>query len=241
MLHAVAIGALAVSSLVIGAVLALLTELPTKAVGLLLAFGAGALISSLSFELADEAVNEGGIAWFGVGLAAGALFFYGGDRWLDARSGKRRAHRRPAGSSSSGAVLALGAQLDGLPEQTALGISLAGGAKADVALIVAIFISNLPEAVGSAADLRKGGSATGRILFIWLGVAATGIIATALGYGLLDDASGEVRGVVDAFAAGAVICMLIDSMIPEARHDGGRAAGLVTMLGFAVAVALSQA
>ncbi len=240
MAHALVIGALAVSSLIIGAGMALVTTLPDRVVGLLLAFGAGALVSSVSFELADEAIDQSGVALFGLGLALGALSFYAGDRALEAHTGTRRPHRSAAGSSS-GAVLALGAQLDGIPEQTALGISLAGGAKADVALIVAIFVSNLPEAVGSAADLRKAGSPASRVLGLWVGVAVTGIVATALGYGLLDGVSKEVRGVVNAFAAGAVLCMLIDSMIPEARKDGGRAAGLVTMLGFAVAVALSQA
>jgi ZIP family zinc transporter len=238
--HALAIAALAVSSLLIGAGLALAVTLPERAVGLLLAFGAGALVSSVSFELADEAIDQGGVGFFALGLALGALTFYAGDRALEARSGKRRPHRSAAGSSS-GAVLALGAQLDGIPEQTALGISLAGGAKADVALIAAIFVSNLPEALGSAADLRKAGSSGRRILGLWAGVAVTGIAASLLGYALLDGASGEVRGTVNAFAAGAVLCMLIDSMIPEARHDGGRAAGLVTVIGFAVAVALSQA
>ncbi len=241
MVHALAIGALAVSSLLIGAVLAIAVDLPPRAVGTLLAFGAGALVSSVSFELADEAIKQGGVILFGAGLAAGALTFYVGDRALESRSGKRRPHRGKGSGSSSGAVLALGAQLDGIPEQTALGISLAGGAKVNIALIVAIFVSNLPESVGSAADLRKAGSSSARILGLWILVAVTGIVATALGYGLLDTASGEVRGVVNAFAAGAVLCMLIDSMIPEAREDGGRSAGLATMLGFAVAVALSQA
>ena len=234
MWHALAIGTLAVSSLLLGAGLALAVRLPPRAVGLLLAFGAGALISSLSFELADEAIDEGGVVLFGVGLALGALTFYAGDRAL----GEGRPHRK--GANASGAVLALGAQLDGIPEQTALGISLAGGAKVDVALIVAIFVSNLPEAVGSAAELRKAGSTPRKILLLWGGVAVTGILATAFGYGLLDGASGAVRGAVDAFAAGAVLCMLIDSMVPEARGDGGPGAGLATMLGFAVAVALSQ-
>jgi len=155
------------------------------------------------------------------------------------RAGRRRPHRADPGSSG-GAVLALGALLDGVPEQTALGISLAGGAAVDVALIAAIFVSNLPEAVGSAAQLRAGGWSTARVLGLWALVAAVGVVATALGYGLLDGASGAVRGTVDAFAAGAVLCMLVDSMIPEARREGGRAAGLATIVGFAVAVALSQ-
>jgi ZIP family zinc transporter len=234
-LHALAIAALAVSSLIVGAALALGVKLPKRTVGLLLAFGAGALVSSVSFELADEAINQSGVWLFGAGLALGALTFYAGDRRLE---GDRRPHRT---GDSNGAVLALGALLDGIPEQTALGISLAGGAKANVALIAAIFVSNLPEAVGSAAALRANGSTAGRILGLWGLVAAVGVLATLLGYGLLDGVSSELRGTVNAFAAGAVLCMLIDSMIPEARKDGGRVAGLATMLGFAVAVALSQA
>ncbi len=236
MLEATAIGALAASSLVLGALIALGRPLPGRAVALLLAFGAGALVSSVSFELAEEAIHEGGLALFGLGLAAGAVAFYLGDR----ATGDGRPHRS-GDSGASGSVLAVGALLDGIPEQLALGISLAGGASADVALIAAIFISNLPEAVGSAAQLRRSGSSRARVLGLWSGVAAVGVVATIAGYGLLDGASGQVRGFVNAFAAGAVLCMLIDSMIPEARKGAGPAAGLVTMLGFAVAVALSHA
>jgi ZIP family zinc transporter len=234
-LHALGIGTLAASSLMIGALFAHLLADRKRAVGLLLAFGAGALISSLSFELADEAVKLSGVALFALGLALGALTFYGGDRWLEARSGHRRAHRTQP-QSTGGMTLALGALLDGIPEQAVLGIALAAGKAADVALIAAIFISNLPESIGSAAKMERG-----RALRLWAGVTAAGVLSTVAGYGLLDGASEELRGVVDAFAAGAVLCMLIDSMIPEAREDGGRAAGLATMIGFAVAVALSQA
>jgi ZIP family zinc transporter len=234
-LHALGIGALATSSLMIGAVLATAVSLSDRIVGLLMAFGAGALVSSVSFELADEAFTLSGVALFSLGLALGALSFYGGDRWLEAREGRRRPHRTAPGSTG-GLTLALGALLDGIPEQAVLGIGLAAGESADVALIAAIFISNLPEAIGSAAHMQRGPA-----LRLWSGVTAAGILATVVGYGLLDGASDELRGVVDAFAAGAVLCMLIDSMIPEAREKGGRVAGLATILGFALAVALSRA
>jgi ZIP family zinc transporter len=234
-LHALAIGALAASSLILGALLTAAVRLPDRAVGLMLGFGAGALISSLSFELADEAVKLSGVLLFAFGLALGALSFYAGDRALDAREGRRRPHRTAPGSSG-GLTLALGALLDGIPEQAVLGIALAAGESADVALIAAVFISNLPEAIGSAAQMPAG-----RALRLWTGVTLIGVLATVAGYGLLDGASDEVRGVVDAFAAGAVLCMLIDSMIPEGRKQGGRATGLATMFGFAVAVALSRA
>jgi ZIP family zinc transporter len=235
LLEALGVGALAAASLIIGAAAATAVKLPRRAVGLLLAFGAGALISSLAFELAEEAVKLSGILLFALGLALGALTFYAGDRWLEARSGRRRPHRTAA-SSSGGMTLALGALLDGIPEQAVLGIGLAAGESADVALLVAVFISNLPEAIGSAAQMERG-----RALRLWAVVALVCVLATVAGYALLDGASGELRGVVDAFAAGAVLCMLIDSMIPEARKQGGRVTGLATMIGFAVAVALSQA
>jgi ZIP family zinc transporter len=234
-LHALGVATLAVSSLLVGALLALLVKLPQRAIGLLLAFGAGALVSSVSFELADEAIDQSGVGLFGVGLALGALSFYAGDRALESGAGRRRPHRKAAGSSS-GSVLALGALLDGIPEQAVLGIGLAAGESADVALIAAIFISNLPEAIGSASQMERGPA-----LRLWTLVALAGVLATVAGYALLDGASDEVRGVVDAFAAGAVLCMLIDSFIPEAREKGGRATGLATIIGFAVAVALSQA
>jgi zinc transporter, ZIP family len=238
--EAIGIGAIAASSLVLGALLAVVFRLPGRAVGLMLGFGAGALISSVSLELAEEAVDLSGIGLFAAGLALGALTFYAGDRLLEEGSGRRRPHRVSPGGTGGG-VLALGALLDGVPEQAVLGIGLAAGEPANVALLAAIFISNLPEGIGSAAELRRAGRPSGAILRLWLIVAAVCVAATAAGYGLLDGASEELRGVVEAFAAGAVLCMLVDSMIPEARRDGGRATGLACICGFAVAIALSRA
>lgn len=238
--EAIAVGALAASPLVLGALLAVLVRLPDRAVGLLLAFGAGALIASVSLELSEEAVELGGLGVFAAGLALGALTFYVGDRALDARTGRRRAHRT-APASAGGSVLALGALLDGIPEQAVLGIGLAAGEPANVALLAAIFISNLPEGIGSAAQLREAGRPARAILSLWGGVALACAPATAAGYALLDGASDETRAVVEAFAAGAVLCMLIDSMIPEGRTSAGRVAGLACVTGFAVAVVLSRA
>ncbi|MGB7686780.1 MAG: hypothetical protein WBL45_13480, partial [Solirubrobacterales bacterium] len=146
---------------------------------------------------------------------------------------------RPQGSDT-GTALALGAFLDGIPEQAVLGIALATEGGVGVALLLAIFVSNLPEALGSADQMREAGRSRETILRLWLAVAAICTAATVAGYGLADAFSGDLRAGIDGFAAGALLVMLIDSMIPDARTEGGRAAGLVTVLGFAVAAGLSS-
>jgi ZIP family zinc transporter len=222
-------GALAASSLVIGALLGLARAWPDRLVGLVLAFGAGALVSSVSFELAQEGIKVGGGIWVGIGLAAGAFTYWGLNRELDRRSS----------GSGAGTALALGAFLDGIPEQLVLGIGLATGGKVSIALLVAIFVSNLPEAIGSASQMRDAKRSPSVIRRLWLVVAAVCLLATLAGYAIADSASGHLQGGIDGFAAGALLVMLVDSMIPEAAHKAGDTAGLVTTLGFAVAAGLS--
>jgi zinc transporter, ZIP family len=233
MLSALGWGALAAVSLVIGALLAFARPWSDRQIGLVLAFGAGALISAVSFELAEEGVNVGGLGWMALGLGLGAMTYF-----MLAGVIERRSAGGSAGDDG-GVGLALGAFLDGLPEQAVLGIGLTTGAGVGVSLLVAIFVSNVPEAIGSARDMRRGGSGRGRILLLWSVVASCCALATVIGYAAADAATGELRSLIDGFAAGALIVMLIDSMIPEATRGAGRVAGLVTTLGFAVATALS--
>jgi zinc transporter, ZIP family len=221
-------GALAASSLVLGAWLALLRDWPDRLVGLVLAFGAGALISAVSFELAQEGVQAGGAPAVGIGFALGALTFY----LLDGIVSKD-------GRSAAGTSLALGAFLDGIPEQMVLGLGLAAGKELSVGLLAAIFVSNLPEAIGSASDMRHAGRSRGQVLRLWTVVAVVCTLAAVAGFAIGDSVTGELEGGVDGFAAGALLVMLTDSMIPEARK-AGRAAGLATALGFAVAAGLSS-
>ncbi len=222
-------GALAASSLVLGALLSFARRWSSRQVGLVLAFGAGALISAVSFELAQEALAIAGAGITGLGLGAGALTYFG-LAWV--------IERRAAGEG--GTALALGAFLDGIPEQLVLGINLAAGAGVGVSLLVAIFVSNLPESMGSAEEMRESGTSRGAILRLWLGVAAICTLATVAGYLVADGASADFKATIDGFAAGALLVMLIDSMIPDATRDAGRWAGLVTVLGFALAAALSN-
>jgi ZIP family zinc transporter len=198
---------------------------PDELVGLVLAFGAGALISAVSFDLFEEGQRIGGPGTVAIGLAAGALTYFVLDGLVD-RLG-------------AGASLALGALLDGIPEQMVLGIGIAAGEGVGVGLLVAIFVSNLPEAIGASADLREAGRKPGTIRRLWLVVAGACTLATVAGYALADATSGDLQAVINGFAAGALLVMLIDSMIPEAARKAGRPAGLVTVVGFAVAAALS--
>jgi ZIP family zinc transporter len=225
-------GAVGSSSLILGALLGLARRWSPTVVGAVLGFGAGALIASVSFELAQEGFQVGGAVPLAVGLAAGAVAFYAGDRWVE-RIGAR------LGGGSAGLVLGLGALLDGIPEQAVLGIGLAEGEGLSVALLVAIFVSNLPEAIGSATDLRDAGRPSRQILLGWIAVAVVCALATLGGYAVSSVTAEPFEGFVDGFAAGALLVMLVGSMIPEAREKAGEQAGLYAVLGFAVAAGLS--
>jgi ZIP family zinc transporter len=235
-------GALAASSLVIGAVLGLLRVWPNRLIGAVLAFGAGALISAVSFDLAEEGVELGGGDSVALGLALGALTYYQADRAVEHFD--QRDRTVPAGgpppTEDGGTALALGAFLDGIPEQLVLGIGLAAGEGVSVGLLAAIFVSNLPEAVGSATEMRAAGRTRAAILRLWTAVAVICTLATVVGDIIADGTSGDVQATINGFAAGALLVMLIDSMIPDAARRAGNVAGLVTVLGFAVAAGLSN-
>ncbi len=233
-------GALAASSLVIGAALSFAREWSMRQVGYVLAFGAGALISAVSFELAAEGIEVGGAPITGIGLGVGAVTYYLLDGLIARRHSTGRGRKGRMEGDGSGSALALGAFLDGIPEQLVLGINIAAGAGVGVSLLVAIFVSNLPEALGSASDMSKHGKRRETILRLWLLVAAICTVASLVGYVVADAVGGDGKAAIDGFAAGALLVMLIDSMIPDARKDAGRGAGLVTVLGFAVAAGISS-
>lgn len=230
-------GAVSASSLLIGAVLALVRDWHRPTIGRILAFGAGALIASVSLELAQEGVLTGGAAAVGVGLALGAVAYYAADRAVERRA--ERPGHHGGGGGGSGAALTVGALLDGIPEQLVLGVGLAAGGEVSLALVIAIFVSNLPEAIGSSADLLQAGKSRGQVLRQWAVVAVVCLLATLAGGWLAEIATPGLTAGIQGFAAGALLVMLIDTMIPEARAQGGRVAGLVTVVGFALAAGLS--
>jgi ZIP family zinc transporter len=225
-------GAVAASSLVLGAALGVVRNWNQRLVGWVLGFGAGALVSSIAFELAEEGFRLGGQIAVSLGLAIGAVTFYLADRAVDRKAG---------GGAASGWPLLLGALLDGIPEQAVLGIGIAGGGAVSPALLLAIFVSNLPVAIGSATDMKAAGRPARRIVLGWTAVAVVCAVATVGGYQLQEFAGNDLRGGIDGFAAGALLVMLVGSMIPEAQEKARESAGLAAVLGFALAAGLSLA
>lgn len=237
-------GMFGASSLLIGAVIGLALPIPTRLIGLILGFGAGTLISAVAFELTDEAYALGGADTLTIGLTLGALTYFVGDLAIERRGAERRMsperrHEGPPGQKANvSSALLFGAVLDGVPESAVIGISLLGGAGVSAAVLAAVFISNLPEAIASSRGMREEGMGGRHILLTWIAVVAISAIAAGAGYGLLERASGNTVALLEAFAGGAVLMMLVDTMIPEAQQ-GGRVAGLATVLGFALAYLLS--
>jgi zinc transporter, ZIP family len=234
-------GAFSASSLLIGGAVALRWGLSPRIVGLVMGFGAGALISAVSFELIEEAIAaSAGSGAAGLGLAAGALVFFGGDWYIDRRGGEQRKDIGGEGAEGNAGAIVLGTILDGIPESIVVGGSLVAGGGVSIAMVAAAFLSNLPEAVGATTGLKKGGMPGRRVMGLWLVIVIVSAGSAGVGYVVLDDASANLGAVFQGFAAGAILTMLVDTMIPEAFEEGGKAVGLVTVLGFAVAVFLSQ-
>jgi zinc transporter, ZIP family len=233
-------GALASSSLLVGGALALNLPLGRRILGLVMAFGAGVLISAVAFELFAEAAataERQRIAT--IGLFAGSLTFFVGDSLIDRMGGEGR---KDAGGRQAGGValaIVLGIVLDGIPESFVVGMDLIGGQGVSAAFIVAVFLSNLPEAAAASTGLRASGWRASKIYALWVAVTLVAGLAAALGYRLLGDASPDVVAFVLAFAAGAILTMLADTMMPEAFLQGGKTVGLLTTIGFALAYGIS--
>jgi ZIP family zinc transporter len=233
-------GALAASSLLVGGVLALQLRIGNRLLGLVLAFGAGVLVSAVAYELVEEAfsTSEGGY-WVAAGLLAGAVVYFAGDEAIARRGGAQR--KSMGGEQEEGTALAivLGIVLDGIPESMVIGLTLLEGGSVSVAMLVAVFLSNLPEAIGATSGLAAAGWRRSRVLGLWALVVLASALASLAGYALFDGASPDTIAFVLAFAGGAILTMLAETMMPEAYLRGGRAVGLATTLGFGVAFAVS--
>jgi ZIP family zinc transporter len=234
-------GTLAASSLVIGAVIALRFKISLHAIGLILAFGAGVLISAVAFDLVEEAVDTESGHWAVLtGIFAGCGVFFGGDWLIDHLGGADRKDADGAQESGSALAIVLGTVLDGIPESMVIGLTIFQGGAVGAAYLVAVFISNLPESISSTAGLAASGWQRARILWMWIGITAISGIASLAGYGLFQDASPDIVAFVLAFAAGAILTMLADTMMPEAYEHGGKLVGVVTTLGFVIALVIHQ-
>jgi ZIP family zinc transporter len=234
-------GTLAASSLVLGAIVALRVRIGLRAIGLVMAFGSGVLISAVAFDLVEEAINKETGHWAVlVGIFAGCGVFFGGDWLIDRLGGADR--KDASGDQAGGSPLAivLGTVLDGIPESMVIGLTIFEGGTVGAAYLTAVFISNLPEALSSTAGLSASGWKGARILWMWIAIMLVSGLASLAGYGLFQNSSPDIVALVLAFAAGAILTMLADTMMPEAYEYGGKLVGVMTTLGFVVALAVHQ-
>ena len=238
MLEAAFWGLVTAGSLWVGAALASLRP-GHRWIGLAMAFGSGALIAAVAYELVEDAFATD-LELASLGFATGALVFYVGDWAVDRRGGEGRksmsGEHQLAGSANA---IVLGTVLDGIPESFVLGASLVEEAVVPIAVVVGVFVSNVPEALSGSTGLIEAGWTRTRVFAMWSVVVAVSVLAAIAGWLLLDTVGTAGGAFVTAFAAGALIVMLADTLMPEAFELGGREAGLVTALGFAVGFGLS--
>ncbi|NKX50779.1 ZIP family metal transporter [Arthrobacter deserti] len=256
-------GVVASSALVLGALIGVRFELPKRVLATLLSFAAGSLVTALTFELFEDAYQRGGIWRAALGLFAGAVVFtvlsalldrwaqpgsrpapadeYRGSAKLDTNAAAQdRAPADASGRGAAGMALLAAVTLDGVPENIALGVALGEGT-GGLALLAAIFVSNLPEALVGAASMRARGRPARAVVGLWVVCAALLVIAVVLGAGPFSRTDPETISLPLAFAAGAVIASLADTLMPEAYEHGGPAVALSTAAGFVLAFVLSLA
>jgi ZIP family zinc transporter len=228
------------SSLVVGGAMALLVPIGHRTLGVVMAFGAGVLISAVAFELVLEgfetSAGEGGVA---LGLFAGSFAFFAGDWLIDRFGGSERKDSGGGQATGSAFAIVLGIVLDGVPESVVLGLTVVKADTVSVAFLVAVFLSNIPEAFAASAGLHRAGWRRRSVLALWCLVMVVCGLAAMAGYALFSDSSPRTVAMVLAFAGGAILTMLADTMMPEAFEHGGRLVGLFTTLGFALAFGVS--
>jgi zinc transporter, ZIP family len=239
-------GLFAGSALLVGAAAGYYLRVPRRLVAAVTAFGSGVLISALSFELMDEAYKRGGLDSTAIGFLGGAAAFTFAN-WALARYGakhrKRSNGQQPseAEAAGSGLAIAVGSLLDGVPESIVIGLSLLNGGAVGWVAVAAIFLSNIPEGLSSSAGMKKAGRSARYVFGIWAGIALACGVSSLLGYAVFAGLGPEVVAATTAVAAGAILAMLADTMIPEAFEEAHTAAGLITVAGFLAAFALSKA
>jgi zinc transporter, ZIP family len=240
MINAFLWGLLATSSLALGGVIATRFTLSKKALGIIMAFGAGTLISAISYELIFEAVKLAPKTGFpALGLFAGALTFFFSDTLIEKLGAKD--HMAIDGPKQSALIvpMVLAIILDGIPESIVIGLGLfEGSGTVSIAMLVAVFISNLPESIAGSTGMKESGWSRTKIYLLWLGIIIGCAASTVAGFSLFSNASDRWLSFINAFAGGAILIMIANSMIPEAYEHGGKLAGIFTVLGFFLSVTM---
>jgi ZIP family zinc transporter len=236
-------GCFAAGSLLLGALVVAVHPLKPRTVGIVMAFGAGVLLSAVSFELVEKAViTEDGLGGATLGLFTGAAVFTVGDLLITRYAGGAVETPNPEDvgtEKASGLAIALGALLDGIPETAVLGLTILETGEVGWAVLVAVFISNLPEGIAATASLRESGWSWARLYLMWAGITLICALASAAGYALLDGASTWTLAFMFAFAGGAILGVLVTTMMPQAHALARRSVGMVTTFGFFIAFALN--
>jgi ZIP family zinc transporter len=234
-------GVVTSGSLLLGAVMALRLKISHRAIGFVAAFGIGALISSVSFELVQEAYSQAqGLLPLVAGLFAGALVYFAGDLLLDRLGAANRKKMHGSNRESDvGLPILLGTVLDGIPESLVIGMGVVAGGGVSAAMVVAVFLSNIPEALTSSTGLLASGWKKRSVLGLWLAVICVSALSAMAGAALFAGAPGEAKAFILSFAGGAILTMLADTMIPEAYRESGDATGLIVVLGFCLAFAIT--
>lgn len=228
-------GVIAGSMLLVGATIAWLVRVPAGVVAGVMAFGSGVLISALAYELVEEAHADGGLWPTVLGFALGALIYVGADWLVDLR-----ARRAGTGDEPSGTALLIGALVDGIPESVVLGTSVAATGGLSLPIVLAIAISNLPEGLSSSAGMKEAGR-SGRYVFgVWGAVVAVSGAAALLGFLLLRGAPAELIAFITTIAAGGILAMVCNTMIPTAFARDAKITGLLATLGFLTAFTISH-
>lgn len=232
-------GLISVLPLIAGALLGFYLKIQEKWIGAISAFGAGALLAALTFGLMEESFRLGGLDNAIIGFVIGGVIFVLGDLLIIKFGG--RGHKRVYDvESSTGWGIVLGAVLDGLPESLALGIGLLLNPTVGLLVLVAIFLSNLPEAISSAYDLKKAGQSVKQLLLTWFLVALVSFIFVILGYTIFAHISPNLTATFQSIAAGAILAMLASTMMPEAYRESGASSSLLTVTGFLVIFIISK-
>ena len=232
-------GLVAGAALLLGAAAGYFAPFPKRLIAAFMAFGSGALISAVSFELMAEAYRRGSFVAVSTGFLLGAGAFTLANLAINARGGLHRKRSQGQQAEGNAKAIFVGALLDGVPESAAIGISLFEGGAVSLVTVAAVFLSNLPEGLSAAAGMKKAGHGPGYVFGLWGSAALVMGIAAALGFALLGGGSPELIAAALAVAAGAILAMLADTMMPEAFEEAGNFVGIVTVLGFLAAFYLS--